>query len=467
MVSVIGEAGLGKSRLIEEARKSWMPHEPGGEHSIWDVPVWQCQSYDTARPYAQYRRMIGQVAGVADIDPPDIVTEKLTRISGLAALEWRDVRLRVWRNLFGVSQQEQDALEGEGFKLAVEELVPAAARAAGSVPRLMLFEDMHWCDEASMDLIIELARIVDDVPFLFLFAFRPDRNTPAWRLRRWLETEYPHRSSEVVLSPLTDAESGALVDELVPAEDRSDALRTEILERSEGNPLFAEEIALAVVRHRADSGTEVAIPSTLRSLITARVDMLDEDSRRTLQLASVLGRTFREPVLRAVSGGDGVELERRLGTLERAGLIEETARSPEREYSFHHSLTQEAVYSTIPLRGRRELHQSIGEALEVLYRNRLDEFAPLLADHFEEAGADEPTLAYATMAGDHAARLYANAEAVTHYTKALEAAHRLGADDTTIHDLYMSRGRTLELEGRHEEAAANSEQLRVWGEAVD
>jgi predicted ATPase len=142
-----------------------------------------------------------------------------------------------------------------------------------------------------------------------------------------------------------------------------------------------------------------------------------------------------------------VDLERCLGTLQRVGLIDETARMPEREYAFHHSLTQEATYGTILLKGRRELHLRVGEILEELYADRIEEFAPLLARHFQEAGDDERTLAYATVAGDSAARLYANVEAVTHYTRAIEAAHRLGIDDETLSQLSLSRGRALELEG--------------------
>src|SRR5262245_66560233 len=104
------------------------------------------------------------------------------------------------------------------------------------------------------------------------------------------------------------------------------------------------------------------------------------------------------------------------------GLISETARTPDREYSFHHSLTQDATYGTILLRRRRELHQRVGEAFEDRYANRLDEFAPVLAHHFGDAGDDERTVRYATLAGDNGARLYANAEAAAQYGVAIEAA---------------------------------------------
>ena len=168
-----------------------------------------------------------------------------------------------------------------------------------------------------------------------------------------------------------------MIDGLLPERDGSELVRDRILERTEGNPLFVEEMAAAVA---GTEGADDSVPDTLQALITARLDTLDEETRHTLQLASVIGRTFPEPVLRAVAG-DGAELRGRLDALERAGLIGETARTPEPEYAFHHSLTQEATYGTILRRDRRALHHRVGTALEQLYANRLEDFAPVLVHH--------------------------------------------------------------------------------------
>src|SRR6476469_9138064 len=464
MVALIGEAGLGKSRLIEETRAYWSSRQPGialadaDIRRIWEV--WQCVSYDTTRPYAQYRRMVSGIAGIADTDPPDVVREKLARTVEPEAPEWLEPHMRVWRSLFGVAQLGEERLEGEAFRAAIMDLVPRSTRHFGADPRLLVFEDLHWCDDASMDLLIETARVVDDQPSLLLFAFRPDRQAPSWRLKQWLETDYPHRSTEIRLSPLSKEDSGALIDDLLPEGSPSEAVRAGILERTEGNPLFLEELAAAIQLE----GSTDTIPATLQAVITARLDTLDEDARRTLQLASVIGRSFDEPVLGAVAG-DGAELRGRLNRLERAGLIREIARIPEPEYAFHHSLTQEAAYGTILLRDRRALHLRVGAALEGLYANRLEEFAPVLVHHFQEASDDERTLRYARIGGDHAARLYANADAVTLYGAAIEAAARLGAADELLARLYPNRGRALELAGRYDEADENYEEMRAHAEA--
>jgi class 3 adenylate cyclase/tetratricopeptide (TPR) repeat protein len=457
IVSLIGEAGLGKSRLVQETLAEWTRRRPddpsriGGEiHRLWES--WQCVSYDATRPYAQYRRVLARLAGIEDTDAPDEVRRKLAATMEPGSEdEWLEPHMRVWRSLFGVPEPGEEPLEGQAFRDAIMELVPAATRAFGAdEPRLLIFEDLHWCDEASMDVLIGTARLVDELPCLFLFAYRPDRQAQSWRLKQWLETEYPHRSTELALEPLSEDDSRRLIDALIPGGDPE--VRTQILERTDGNPLFVEEVAVAVAEHH-----EIAIPDTLQALFTARLDALDEDCKHTLQLASVVGRSFSEPVLRTVAGE--ADLTSSLRTLERMGLIAETARTPDREYAFHHSLTQDATYGTILLRRRRELHQRVGEVFEARYASRLDEFAPVLANHFREAGDDERTLRYATLAGDNAARLYANAEAAAHYATAIEAARRRDATDETVGHLYPSRGRVLELSARYEEAVENYEEM--------
>ena len=463
IVSLVGEAGLGKSRLVEETRAEWVRHRPedaqleGGEiHRIWQT--WRCVSYDATRPYSQYRRMVAQIAGIEDTDAPQVVRSKLVAIIEPGAEDWLEPHMLIWRSLFGVTEPGEEPLEGEAFRDAIMELVPASTRAFGTdEPRLLVFEDLHWCDQASMDVLIETAKLVDDLPCLFLFAYRPDRQAPSWRLKQWLETEYPHRSTELALAPLSDIESGRLIDALIPNEDAS--VRTQILQRTDGNPLFVEEVASALLEHHDG----IAIPTTLQALFTARLDALDEGAKHTLQLASVIGPSFSEPILRAVSGDQ--ELSTSLRTLERLGLIGETARAPEREYAFRHSLTQDATYGTILLRRRRELHRRVGEVFEELYANRIEEFAPLLAQHFREGGDDERTLRYATMAADAASRLYAHAEAVSHSTLAIEAARRLGRTDEALDHLYANRGRMLELSGRFDEAVADYEEMEALAES--
>jgi class 3 adenylate cyclase/tetratricopeptide (TPR) repeat protein len=466
IVCLIGEAGLGKSRLIEETRRYFgeRASEIASDDPARRWEVWQCVSYDADRPYAQYRRLLATILGIRDTDPPDVVRAKISHPAEEGATTPFDAIVRIRRALFDVPEPGEDPLEGEALRDAILGMVPSLMRVFGPRPRLVAYEDLHWCDEASVDMVIEMARLIDELPLLIVFTFRPDRRASSWRLKQWLEVEYPHRTTELALAPLSVEEERALLDELLPG-DRFDAVRSRILERTEGNPLFVEELSATIRERGSDDDGDLDVPATLQALITARVDTLDEETRRVLRLASVIGRTFDESVLGAVAG-DGDGLRGRLAALERAGLIGETARTPERQYAFRHSLTQEATYATMLLRERRELHQRVGEALERRYASRPGESAPLLARHFEEAGDDERTLTYAAMAGDEAARLHANAEAATHYRRAIDAARRLARTDEAVHHLYPSLGRSLEIAGRHAEAAAAYEDMRALAESA-
>ena len=204
-----------------------------------------------------------------------------------------------------------------------------------------------------------------------------------------------------------------------------------ILEKTDGNPFFVEEVVRTLIDTgavvRDESGArwrsvteveEIAIPENVQTLITSRFDRLESEVRSTLQMASVIGRSFYYKVLKLVSDTTS-QLEGQLTTLQRVELIREAARVPELEYMFRHELTRDAAYNSILRRRLRQFHRRVGEAIEELFIDRVEEQASRLAHHFDEGRDFEKALKYYTLAADAAARLYANVEANTQYARAI------------------------------------------------
>ena len=465
VVLLVGEPGIGKSRLVEEADAIWAELEPEDDRR-WDR--WYCVPYDAMQPYAQYRRLIRERAGIDERDPPDVVRSKIAALMGaLAHEDFREQSERVTRALLGVELEDEEPLEGEAFQRAATELVVGATLVHGG-RHLIVFEDLHWCDQASLDLVRATTALVAEQPYVVVATFRPDPNAVSWGFKEWLERELADRTETITLEPLDGRESERLIDELLPGAELPPELRGRILERTEGNPLFVQEVVRSLVDAGAleragevlrltDDTAVGSIPNTVQSLITVGFDRLPERTRRTLQTAAVIGRTFDEDVLRSVIG-DG-EVGGDLRELERRDLIRAVTGSPG-EYTFRHALTQEAAYDSLLVKHRREIHHRVAEGIEAGSADRLADVAALLVHHYVEAGDDEATLRFALLAGETARRLYANSEAAAHYRTAIDAGLRLGADSEVLRSAFGERGGSLEVAGRHHEAVAEYEEMR-------
>ena len=318
LVCLLGEAGLGKSRLIRELRQDFESAAVSGGRWLEASSL----SYEAGQPYGLTRRLLRAACSATENDPPEVLRVRLASLVALLAPEHQAGAALVVATLFDLADDGENAglsaaprLQGESFRIQLFVVLPALCRAWASQGLLLLvFEDLHWADPASVGLLEHLLPLVNDTGLLLLFALRPDEQAPGWQLKLAAERDYAARLTRVEVRPLNAADSGALVDHLLPTGDLAPNLRERILERAEGNPFFVEEVIRMLIDRGAiykqgaswAAGKEISaieIPDNLQGLLLARIDRLPDDVKRTLRVASVIaviGRQFSVHVLEQV-----------------------------------------------------------------------------------------------------------------------------------------------------------------------
>ena len=436
IVCILGEAGLGKTRLISEAHAAFKTL--GHTQAVWAETI--SLSYETNQAYGLFQRLMRRIGGIEYNDSSAVLRDKLSMLVENMDEAQRVRAIRVFEALFGLEAENNGIpIDSETFKRELYEAMYLWWKGRFSLqPAVLVFDDMHWCDTASVSLLRQLLPLTGEVPLVLLCAMRAERSAPAWQIKMTADEEYNHRYTELTLRPLSEAEGNELVNRLLANPDLPESLRSGILEKSGGNPFFIEEVVRTLIDNgvlipeeqgvngqtrrvwRATStSADFAIPDNLQSLLSARMDRLEESTRGTLQLASVIGRSFYHRVLQAVDEASH-ELDKHLSTLVRMELIREAARVPEIEYAFRNPLTQEAVYKTILIKRRRIFHLRVGEAMESIYTDRLDGLYTLLAHHFALADEREKAVDYSRKAAKQAVALFAYDDAIQNLRHALE-----------------------------------------------
>jgi hypothetical protein len=296
---------------------------------------------------------------------------------------------------------------------------------------VVVCEDLHWADPTSLELLEQLLSLTDRAPVLFICLFRPETEHGCWRIKETAARQHRHRHTDLWLEPLSAAEGEELVDSLLRVKELPGGLGERILEHAEGNPFYVEEIIRSLIASEAivwdDTAgcwqaartvREIVIPDTLSGVLMARIDRLEEETKRILQLAAVIGRSFYYRVLEVIAR-KGRELDSDLLSLQRQDMIRERARLPELEYVFKHQLTQAAAYESLLRKERRVFHRQVATALEQLFSDRVEEHLELLAHHWERAEQTEKATDYLIRAGWKAADGYANTEALAYFQRAL------------------------------------------------
>lgn len=466
VISIVAEAGLGKSRLVAEMRRQVA--QPG---LSWREG--RALSFGQTLSYWPFLEIIQSDAGITVDDSETERWNKLQqRVSVLFPNEAAELlpylATLLSLDVPGDLAERVKYLDGE----AMGRQVFRTARRyfsclAEERPLVVVFEDVHWLDQSSAALLEHLLPLVRDLPLLICCVGRPEPQSP---MARWLEVAaryYADFHTKIALTPLSPSESTRLIRNLLKVDDLSASLRETILRKAEGNPFFVEEVIRTLIEVGAlvfDKTTgrwqvttqieHVAIPDTLSGVIMARIDRLDEEMKGVLKLAAVIGRSFFYRVLRSLTHAEQ-ELDRHLGGLQALELVREKSRVPELEYVFKHALVQEAAYESVLLQRRRELHQRVGECIEALFAERLEEFYGLLAYHFTRAEEWQKAQDYLFKAGDQAGKLAADAEALVHYQLAMAAYTRAFGDRwDRVERAVLERkiGEALFRRGEHEQA---------------
>ena len=449
IVSVIGEAGLGKSRLVAELREF-----VEGSSVRWIEG--RSLSYTEAMSYWPFQDILRQMLGLEPEDTGQAAQQKLQDtleetpsvpdvgailpyLSTFLGLPVEDLLRERIRYL------DAEALLRRTY-IAISILFESFART-GSAPVIVVLEDIHWIDQVSLDLLEHLLFLVDRVPLMLLLTYRPEHTQRCWQLHEQIAQGYAHCWQEIDLNPLGPSDSQKLLSNLVHIETWPGKMRDTILDRADGNPLYLEEMLRALIGDRAliqdgdgqwrisGRAEQMRVPDTLQGVIMTRLDRIDESSRWTAQVASVIGRVFTIDVLDHVMPLGEAQLRRNLAELQEHEIIHQSQSqsTPHPAYDFSHVLVQDVCYRSLLTRTRRLYHRRIAGYLSSdLALNRRDAGSsfPVIAYH-AFAGEDWPrALRYQLLAGQRARALFANEAAIDHFTRVLQSAEHLPPEQT-------------------------------------
>ncbi|MFC1858215.1 adenylate/guanylate cyclase domain-containing protein [Thermodesulfobacteriota bacterium] len=401
VISIMAEAGVGKSRLLYEFRKAVSNEDVTFQEG-------KCLSYSKAVPYHPIIDIVKTAFDITDGDGDSEIREKLKQ--GLEILGADEAStLPYILEFLSVKGSGIDTinLSFEARKdRTIEALKRIALQASQIRPLIMAVEDLHWIDKSSEDYLKDLLDSIAGAMVFLIFTYRPEF------VHTWGAKSY---HSQVTLNRLSNRESIAMVSHLLGEAEIHGDLEDFILEKTEGVPFFIEEFikslkALKIIE-RTDNQylftkdfLEMTIPSTIQDVIMARVDTLPESAKYLLQAGSVIESEFSYELIKHVSCLSEQDLLSRLSILKNTELIYERGIFPESIYVFKHALTQEVVYDSILTSRRKRLHNKIGEAIEKLYPHKLQEYYGILIEHYIKSENYEKSAEYSLMAGQQAIR---------------------------------------------------------------
>jgi class 3 adenylate cyclase/tetratricopeptide (TPR) repeat protein len=377
--SIVSEAGIGKSRLLYEFRKAVY----SGDVSFLEA---KCLSYSRGVAYHLLIDSLKANFDIREVDGNAQITEKVKK--GLKILDVDEsLTLPYFLELLSVKDSGIDKImmSPEGKKDRITEAFKQIVLKGSEIrPLILAYEDLHWADKSSEDVLKYVLESIPGARVLMIFTYRPEF-VHTWGGRSF--------HSQVTLNRVSNRESLTMVSHLLGTENIESDLEDLILEKTEGIPFYIEEFVKSLKELKAierkgsryclaEGIQDVAIPLTIQDVIMARVDSLPEDAKEVLQRGSVIEREFSYGLIKRVTGLSERDLLSHLSVLKDSELLYERGIYPQSTYIFKHALTQEVVYDSILTRRKKSLHEEIGNAIEELYKDNIDEHYGVLSEHY-------------------------------------------------------------------------------------
>jgi len=454
MVFIVGEPGIGKSRLLYEFNRRL------GNEADW------CEGHSVSFGWSiAYHPLIDLIKRnfcIEENDSENVIIEKIERKILRLGEDLKSI-LPYLRYLLAIDPGDP-ALKTMEPQLRRAEIFDGLARlmlrSAEIRPHVIVFEDLHWMDQATE---LYLRYITDRIPagrLLLILTYRPGYINPV---------EERTFQSRLALSSLSSADSITMTRSLLDVDSLPEDLQTMIVRKAEGNPFFVEEVVktlreTAAIRRSEDRFVltkpldDVVIPDKIQDVIQARIDRLDDEPKNTLQLASVIGREFTHRLVDRLADNRG-RTDDHIQVLKALELIYEKDIYPELAYMFKHALTQDVAYNSLLEKRRRELHRVIGRAVEELYADRLHEYYEIIAYHYGKGENWNKAMEFNLKAAKKAEQSFANREALTYYNQALEITEKDGsvADTSILMSLYEARAELYLVLNEFQQSISESE----------
>jgi len=421
MVGIIGEAGVGKSRLLLELRGALRKNE----HTFLEG---HCLHYGGSMAYLPFLDILRSYFDIKEGEREFVVKKKMVEKVSQLDEKLRNILLPL-QDILSLKIEDEEYLKLDPLlkRLKTFEAIKDLLICESQNKSIILaVDDLQWVDRTSEEFLDYLIGSLAGARILLILLYRPEYT------HQWGSKSY---YSQIGVDQLSTTSSAELVKAILEEGEVVPELSNLILNRAAGNPLFMEEFTHTLVENGSVQkkdhqyvlsikASDIQVPDTIQGIISARMDRMEDNLKRTMQVASVIGRDFAYRILQTITGMRE-ELKSNLVNLQGLEFIYEKSLFPELEYIFKHALTQEVAYNSLLLKRRQEIHEKIGQAIEELYADRLEEFYEMLAHHYSRSEHGEKAYHYLRLSAEKASLRYSNWEAFRFYRETINVLNKL------------------------------------------